>query len=82
MIQLFVGIASTCCVFYCSGVAQVSEKERKAELEETFRDVASVILEKCINPETNRPYTLGLIQRGLKEIHFAADPKRSVKQQV
>jgi ribosome maturation protein SDO1 len=64
------------------GGVQVSEKERKVELEETFRDVASVILEKCINPETNRPYTLGLIQRGLKEIHFAADPKRSVKQQV
>jgi hypothetical protein len=64
------------------GDVQVSERERKVELEEMFRDVASVILEKCVNPETNRPYTLGLIQRGLKEIHFAADPKRGVKQQV
>ena len=61
---------------------QVSERERRVELDESFRDVASVILEKCINPETNRPYTMGLIQRGLRDIHFAVDPKRSVKQQV
>lgn len=65
----------------CSS-AQVSERERKVELDESFRDVASVILEKCINPETNRPYTMGLIQRGLRDIHFAVDPKRNVKQQV
>lgn len=52
------------------------------ELEGSFRDVASIILEKCVNPDTNRPYTMGLIQRGLRDIHFAVDPKRSAKQQV
>lgn len=61
---------------------QVSEKERQVELGALFKDVATVIVEKCINPETQRPYTVGLIERGLKDIHFAVDPKRSAKQQV
>ena len=61
---------------------QVSEKERRGELDAAFRDVASIILEKCVNPQTSRPYTMGLIQRGLKDIHFAVDLKRSAKQQV
>jgi SBDS protein C-terminal domain len=61
---------------------QVSDKERKVELDARFRDVASIILEKCVNPDTSRPYTMGMIQRGLRDIHFAADPKRSAKQQA
>ena len=35
--------------------AQVSDKERKVELDTLFRDVASVLSEKCMNPESNRP---------------------------
>lgn len=63
-------------------MVQVSEKERQVELGALFKDVATIIVEKCINPETQRPYTVGLIERGLKDIHFAVDPKRSAKQQV
>lgn len=37
--------------------AQVSDKERKVELDTLFRDVASVVSEKCINPEV-RPLCL------------------------
>lgn len=61
---------------------QVSEKERNVELGALFRDVASIIVEKCVNPNSQRPYTVGLIQRGLKDIHFAVDPTRPAKQQV
>jgi ribosome maturation protein SDO1 len=65
-----------------SAFVQVSDKERKQELGALFKDVASILVEKCINAETQRPYTIGLIERALKEIHFAVDPKRSAKQQV
>lgn len=61
---------------------QVSEKERQVELGAYFRDVASIIVEKCVNPNTQRPYTVGLIERGLRDIHFAVDPARPAKQQV
>lgn len=60
----------------------MSEKERQVELGARFKDVATIIVEKCINPVTQRPYTVGLIERGLKDIHFAVDPKRSAKQQA
>jgi SBDS protein C-terminal domain len=60
----------------------VSEKERKVELSALFKDVASIIVEKCVNPETQRPYTLGMIERGLRDVHIAVDPKRPAKQQA
>eukprot|EP00892_Ulva_mutabilis_P002523 jgi/Ulvmu1/12271/UM087_0005.1 len=71
-----------CREILAKGDLQVSEKERQVELGALFKDVATIIVEKCINPDTQRPYTVGLIERGLKDIHFAVDPKRSAKQQA
>ena len=65
-----------------SGELQVSEKERKNEYDVLFRDVVTVLVEKCVNPSTNRPYPPGMIERALREIHFSVDPMRSAKQQA
>jgi ribosome maturation protein SDO1 len=40
------------------GELQVSEKERGALYESVYRDVASTVAEKTVNPENNRPYTV------------------------
>jgi len=40
------------------GELQVSGKEREAQLSSQFRDIATIVMEKTINPETRRPYTL------------------------
>ena len=61
---------------------QISEKERDVELSSLFKDVASIIAEKCINPKTQRPYTITMIERALRDCHFSVDPKRSAKQQA
>lgn len=37
---------------------QVSDKERQVALESVFRDVATIVSEKCVNPASNRPYTV------------------------
>lgn len=68
----------------CSGrvAAQVSDKERKLEYSNLFKDVASVLVNKCINTETGKPYTITMLERALKDVHFAGDPKRSAKQQA
>lgn len=66
---------------HCLG-AQVSDKERKQEYEHVFKDVAGVLVEKCINPATQRPYTLSMLERALRDIHFNVDPKKSAKQQA
>ena len=52
------------------------------ELSALFKDVASIIAEKCINPNTQRPYTISMIERALRDVHFSVDTKRSAKQQA
>lgn len=52
------------------------------ELSSMFKDVASIIAEKCVNPNTQRPYTISMIERALKDVHFSVDPKRGAKQQA
>lgn len=64
------------------GELQVSEKERSQQLEASFRDIATVVADKCVNPETKRPYPVGVIERAMKDIHYSVIPTRSTKQQV
>jgi len=40
--------------------SQPSDKEREAMLESLFRDVATIVSEKTVNPTSNRPYTVGM----------------------
>lgn len=60
----------------------MSDKERKLEYDHLFKDVAGILSEKCVNPENNRPYTLTMLERALRDVHFNPDPKRSAKQQA
>ena len=66
--------------FVCT--MQVSDKERELELDSLFKDVASILAEKCVNPHTSRPYTISMLERALKDVHFSVDLKRSAKQQA
>ena len=59
-----------------------SDKEREAMLESTYRDIATIVAEKSVNPASNRPYTVKMILSGMKEIHFAVNPARNAKQQA
>jgi ribosome maturation protein SDO1 len=60
----------------------VSDKERRAELDNLFKDVSQVLVEKTINPDTGRPYTHTMLERALRDLHFNPDPKKSAKQQA
>ena len=71
-----------CEIILARGELQVSEGERKAESESAFRDAVTTLVEKCVNPGTNRPYPPGMIESALRDIHFSVDPKRSAKQQA
>ena len=64
------------------GELQVSGKEREAQLSSQFRDIATIVMEKTINPETRRPYTITMIERLMHDIHFAVDPNLTSKEQV
>uniref|UniRef100_A0A4W6CVU0 Ribosome maturation protein SBDS n=1 Tax=Lates calcarifer TaxID=8187 RepID=A0A4W6CVU0_LATCA len=64
------------------GELQVSDRERQTQLETMFRDIATIVAEKCVNPETKRPYTVNLIERAMKDIHYSVKANKSTKQQA
>lgn len=64
------------------GELQVAGKERESQLSTQFKDVATIVMQKTINPETQRPYTISMIERLMHEIHFAVDANSSSKKQV
>ena len=61
---------------------QVSERERQAQLDSMYRNIATIVADKCVNPETKRPYTVSMIEGAMKDVHFAVKPTRNAKQQV
>ncbi|GER38748.1 ribosome maturation protein SBDS [Striga asiatica] len=64
------------------GELQVAGKERESQLSSQFRDIATIVMQKTINPETQRPYTISMIERLMHDIHFAVDPNSSSKKQA
>ncbi|KAG9446242.1 hypothetical protein H6P81_012370 [Aristolochia fimbriata] len=64
------------------GELQVAGKERESQLSSQFRDIATIVMQKTFNPETQRPYTISMIERLMHEIHFAVDPHNSSKKQA
>ncbi len=56
-----------CKLILQKGQIQVSELERSAYLENTLREVAVMISEKCMNPLSHRPYTVETIRNAMKE---------------
>mmetsp|Transcript_25205 Transcript_25205/g.51825 ORF Transcript_25205/g.51825 Transcript_25205/m.51825 type:complete len:290 (+) Transcript_25205:40-909(+) len=65
------------------GELQVSGKERGRESEAMFRDVATIVAEKCVNPGTGRPYTTSTILSAMKDdLHWSGNATRSPKQQA
>ncbi|KAL6053396.1 Ribosome maturation protein SBDS [Balamuthia mandrillaris] len=64
------------------GEIQVSGEERKHQLDSMFRDVATIVAEKCVNPETGRPLTVGLVERAMRDIHYSVNPTKNAKSQA
>eukprot|EP01119_Soliformovum_irregulare_P004052 TRINITY_DN15067_c0_g1_i1.p1 TRINITY_DN15067_c0_g1~~TRINITY_DN15067_c0_g1_i1.p1 ORF type:complete len:252 (+),score=91.31 TRINITY_DN15067_c0_g1_i1:89-844(+) len=65
-----------------NGEIQVTDKERQQLKEDLLKDIANVVASKCIDPETKRPITVGIVERAMKDIHFSVNEKRSAKQQA
>ncbi|XP_053728481.1 ribosome maturation protein SBDS isoform X1 [Synchiropus splendidus] len=71
-----------CKQILAKGELQVSDKERQTQIESMFRDIATIVSEKCVNPDTKRPYTVSLIEKAMKDIHYSVKVNRSTKQQA
>lgn len=47
-----------------------------------FKDVANIVADKCINPDTKRPYPVSIIEKSMKEAHVSIKQNKNSKQQV
>lgn len=64
------------------GELQVSGREREAHLSNQFRDIATIVMKKTVNAETQRPYTISMIERLMRDVHFAVEPNKNSKRQA
>ncbi|XP_068614811.1 ribosome maturation protein SBDS-like [Brachionichthys hirsutus] len=71
-----------CKQILAKGELQVSDKERQSQLETMFRDIATIVAEKCVNPSTKRPYTVSLIERSMRDIHYSVKASKNTKMQA
>jgi len=64
------------------GELQVSEKERHVQQDTMLKDIATTVADKCVNPESKRPYPVSMIEKAMKDVHFSLKPNRNTKQQA
>ncbi|KAL1451774.1 hypothetical protein WDU94_006122 [Cyamophila willieti] len=71
-----------CKQILAKGELQISDKERSSQIENQLKDIATIVSDMCINTETKRPFTVSMIESGLKQIHFGVNVNKNSKQQA
>lgn len=62
------------------GELQVSERERQYKAGNLFNEIAVLVAQTCVDPSTKRPFSVGIIERSMKEtIHYAVVPGKNAK---
>lgn len=64
------------------GEVQVGEKERDHDLASVRKEIATLVSEKSVDPETQRPYPVGIIEKAMAEAGFSVKPGKTAKSQV
>ncbi|KAF7797802.1 hypothetical protein EIP86_009007 [Pleurotus ostreatoroseus] len=64
------------------GELQVGEKEREHDLSSLRREIATLVAEKCVDPATQRPYPVGVIEKAMNEAGFSVRQGKTAKSQV
>jgi len=77
-----VDASKVCIEILEKGELQVSEKERQAHNEEQIKEIATIISDKTVNPDTKRPYPVSMIEKAMKQLHFSLKANKSAKQQA
>jgi len=64
------------------GEIQIGEKEREHELSTLWKEIATLISEKCVDPETERPIPVGMIEKAMHEAGFSVKAGKTAKSQT
>lgn len=75
-------VRKICVEILDKGDLQISEKERKNQLDSAFKAVATIVSEMCINSETKKPFPVSIIEKSMKQLHFSINTTKTNKQQA
>lgn len=60
----------------------MGEKERDHDLVSLRKEIATLVAEKCVDPATQRPYPVGMIEKAMAEAGFSVKQNKNAKSQV
>lgn len=64
------------------GEVQISAKEWGAETEKRSKEIAQLVADRCLNPNTRLPYPSSVIEKAIQEVGFAVHPDKAAKAQA
>lgn len=64
------------------GEVQVGEKEREHDITSLRKELATLVAEKCVDPSTQRPYPVGMIEKAMTEAGYSVKTNKTAKSQV
>ncbi|CAE7139098.1 unnamed protein product [Rhizoctonia solani] len=64
------------------GELQVGDKERAHESSQLWKEIATQVAEKCVDPSTQMPYPVGIIEKAMTEAGFSVKTGKNAKAQV
>lgn len=75
-------VEAVCLEILANGELQLTERERGEQLEALFHDVATCVADLCVNPDTQQPFAVSIVERAMRDVHIALDLGKSAKQQA
>ena len=64
------------------GEVQVGEKEREHDTAAVRREIATLVAEKCVDPATQAPYSVSIIEKAMAEAGYSVRANKNAKSQV
>lgn len=64
------------------GEVQVGEKEREHDMTSLRKELATLVAEKCVDPSTQRPHPVGMIEKAMTEAGYSVKTNKTAKSQV
>jgi len=64
------------------GELQVGEKERAHTISNLWKEIANHVAEKCVDPNTQRPHPVGMVEKAMTEAGFSVKQGKTAKSQV
>ena len=78
----FVDEASAILFILQHGELQVAQNERTNEMDNLMKDISTVVSQKCVHADTNRPFPVAIIEQSIKKLGIHLKLEDTAKKQA